>query len=154
MKKRSILLISLAFLGGLIIGILASVVKFGQIGAESMLLLKIKHYADWSERSHQAYREESPEVASWALENYADILENDSGLMGEYSEFSEKDLVLLYARIALVRKAAKDDAGYSEYITKALVLAPEAYEGRLQSEDELLHFVEKLDKIRGKGVDP
>ena len=64
-------------------------------------------------------------------------------------DFIQKDLVLTYARLAIVFQAAKDTQKYKKNISKALALSKQAYPG-LQTEEELLSFVKKYDSAAKK----
>lgn len=63
--------------------------------------------ASWhilEQRSFQAYTEEKPEIAIWALKNYADILLEDYKYAYDNSEFQKGmsfSLMQVHGRIAL-----------------------------------------------------
>jgi hypothetical protein len=105
----------------------------------------LEQRADWERRAFQAYSKENPQVAIWALENLAEVLRKHAEMAGNGREFIQKDLILTYARLAIVSQAAKDKQKYHENISKALALFKQAYSADLQTEEELFSFVKKLD---------
>ena len=138
------------FVAGFIIGGFVVTVYFGESASDTGRILLLEQRADWAQRAFQAYSQENPQVAIWALENLAAILRKHAEMAGNDRESIQKDLVLTYARLAIVSQAAKDNQKYRENISKALDLSKQAYSGELRTEDELLGFVNKLDGSANK----
>jgi hypothetical protein len=151
MKKKSILIISLLIVVGLIAGALAVFMYVGKTMAGAMRFMGLDYRADWEERAFQAYRDESPDIAIWALENLAEVLGRQTVLFPNERPIIEKDLLLTYARIAIVSRAKGDTVKYSANLKKAWDLAQGTYPGKFQTEQDLLDFVAEIDRIGRKG---
>ena len=149
MTKKQISVGILVFVLGFILGGLSLATYFGRYVRNTGETFGLYFRADWEHRAFQAYSEENPQVAIWALENLADILEGDLQVTKRDKDLTQKDLVLTYARLAIVFQAAKDTQKYQRNISKALALSKQAYPG-LQTEEELLSFVKKLDSAAKK----
>ena len=150
MKKKQLAIVILVFVAGFMIGGLAVKRYFGKSVRNTGQILLLEQRADWERRAFQAYSQENPQVAIWALENLADVLKKHSEMLGNDKKFVQKDLVLTYTRLAIVSQAAKDNQKYHENISKALALSKQAYSGHLQTEEEVLSFVKKLDDIANR----
>ncbi len=114
-----------------------------------MQMLNMVHVADWGERANNAYLNNSPEVAIWALSNFAQVLEERSEHFS-VETVNKVDLVLTYTRIAKVYKEQGDIEKYNDNISKALALAPQAFRGKINTEEELLSTVEEIDALGNK----
>ena len=150
MKKKQVAIVALVFVAGFIIGGLAITGYFGKSVRNTGQILLLEQRADWERRAFQAYSQGNPQVAIWALENLADVLRKNAEMVGNDRELIQRDLVLTYARLAIVSQAAKDNQKHHENISRALALSKQAYSGDLQTEEELLSFVKKLDGSANK----
>jgi hypothetical protein len=150
MKKKQISLGILVFVLGFILGGLSLATYFGYFIRKTGESLSSHFRADWERRAFEAYSEENPQVAIWALENLADILEGYLEVTKRDKDFIREDLVLTYARLAIASQAAKDTQKYHENICKGLALSRQAYPAGLQREEELLNFVRKVDSSANK----
>ena len=147
LKKKSILIAIIAFSFGLLIGALLVFIYFGKSTVETMQIMGLQYRSDWEERAIQAYQNESHEAAIWALENLIDILQKDADISLNDKDFIQKDLILTYARLAIVLQAKGNIKEYNKNILKAFDLAKESYPNEFKSEQELINFVKKLDKV-------
>lgn len=150
MKKKQVAIVALVFVAGFIIGGLAITGNFGKSVRNTGQILLLEQRPDWERRAFQAYSQGNPQVAIWALENLADVLRKHAEMVGNDRELIQRDLVLTYARLAIVSQAAKDNQKYHENISRALALSKQAYSGDLQTEEEHLSFVKKLDGSANK----
>lgn len=147
MKKHPILLFSIVFVLGLIIGGAAVVIYFENSVAHTMQLVMLKQRANLEEKAFQAYFNESPQIAIWALENLKDALKEQLKILKVDDQLVQKDLVLTNARLAILYKREGNKNKYEYCISKALELAKVAYAKEIGSENDLLSFVKKLDEI-------
>jgi hypothetical protein len=152
MKKQRILLGALVFAVGLIVGALAVVGYFGHYVRNTLRYSLLEHRADWEHRAFQAYSQESPQVAIWALENLADVLRKQAEVLEEDRALIRGDLLLTYARLAIVSQAAKDSPRYQENMSKALALEKELSPDSPNTKEHLLNLVKKLDESAGNNV--
>ena len=144
------------FVAGFIIGGFVVTVYFGESASDTGRILLLEQRADWAQRAFQAYSQENPQVAIWALENQADVYnkyyEQAERIGNDKAFFSQVDLVITYVRLAIAYQAAKDKQKYDQNISKALSLAKQICPDTLCTEEELLDFVKKLDDIAIKGT--
>ena len=150
MKKKQIAILALIFVAGFIIGGFAVTNYFGKSVIDTGQILLLEQRADWEQRAFQAYSQENPQVAIWALENLADVLRKHAELVGNDSELIQKDLVLTYARLAIASRSTKDKQKYDQNMSKALSLSKQVYSANLHTEEGLLRFVKKLDSSANK----
>lgn len=146
MTKKQLSIRVFIFLLGFITGGASIASYFGQSIINSGEILSMHFRAAWGSKAFQAYSEENPQVAIWALENFADILEGHLELTEDNTEITQKDLVLTYTRLAIVSQTVKDTQKYYENISKALTISKQVYSD-VQTEEALLSFVKKVDRI-------
>ncbi len=156
MKIKRLAAFAFIFVVGTIVGGLGSLCYFAKSVSDASNIRRLIYSADWGQRAMQAYLEEEPPVAIWALENYADVLTKQAEWDGNHDDIFKKDLMLTYGRLAISSRAAQDDQSYDRYIAKALMTAEKAYSPELRTEKELLDFVKQVDEIgrRKPGVKP
>ena len=68
----------------------------------------------------------------------------------EKFDFLQTDLILAYGRLALSFKAAGNIQQYQHNISKSLELAQKRYKQEIQSEQDLLLFIKRVDEIGHK----
>ena len=119
-----------------------------KIVKQTSYLMNQMHIADWERRAMQAYTEEKPEVAIWALENLVDLLSKQHQMNAddEKYDFLKTDLILAHGRLALTFKATGNTQQYQHNISKSLELAKQIYKQEIQTEKDLLEFIKKVDK--------
>jgi len=147
MKKHPILISAIAFIMGLVIGGVVVGTFLGKSTANTMQFVMLKHRADLEKKAFQAYLNESPQVAIWALENLSGVLKEQMEVVVPDKQLIEKDLMLTNARLAILYKRQGNTIKYKHYIFKALELAKEAYPDSLKNEKEILSFVSEIDDI-------
>jgi hypothetical protein len=147
LKKKSILIIALSLALGLFIGGLAISIYFGNSVGNTIQIMGLEYRADWEKRAFQAYQKESPDVAIWALENLADILQRQASVMKNDESLIQKDLVLTYARLAIACQAKGNMEKCRTNLQKSFNYALEVYSDEFKTEQELLKFVKNLDKV-------
>lgn len=123
-----------------------------EIVKNTSYLINLAFIADWSSRAMQAYKEEKPEIAIWALKNLVDLLSKQYQMSadGERYDFLETDLILAYGRLALSFKATGNIQQYQHNISESLELARKRYKQEIQSEQVLLLFIKRADEIGQK----
>ena len=87
MKKKQLAIVILVFVAGFMIGGLAVKRYFGKSVRNTGQILLLEQRADWERRAFQAYSQENPQVAIWALENLADVLKKHSEMLGNDKKF-------------------------------------------------------------------
>jgi hypothetical protein len=85
----------------------------------------------------------------WALENLADVLRKQSEVLEKDRALIRGDLLLTYARLAIVSQAARDNPRYQENISKALTLEKKLYPNSPNTKEHLLNLVKKLGESAG-----
>ena len=119
---------------------------------EADLILMSSWYI-WEQRSFQAYTEEKPEIAIWALKNYADILQEDSKYVYDNSELERMlrvRLIITHGRIALTYQKIANHEMFEHHIAKFFKHFHEHKKGsneKIYSIDELVNFIKRADAI-------
>ena len=153
MTKKAILTVSIIFVLGFFLGAVSAAMYFENSVQKTGELFGLFFRADWEQRAFQAYSEENSQTAMWALENLADILEKNLVVAKRDKDVIQKDLLLTYARLAIVSQTSKDLKKYQENLSKALALSKQLYPGELETKEELFRFVTKVDSNASKKKD-
>lgn len=107
------------------------------------------YLADWERRAFQAYIEEKPEVALWALENLEDIVLKQREVVKDKQTLRllNVDLVLTYGRIAFTYKKMGKSLLFEEYLSRSLEIAKRIYgeNGEVMSREKLTDFIKRID---------
>lgn len=101
-----------------------------------------------------AYLNESPDVAVWALNTGIRYMEKEAEMVDLSDDRGTiiADLVLVYARLALTHRKMGNDAGYEMAMARAMELVDESNLNDIQSSEALIRLVERLDvNIQSKG---
>lgn len=151
--KKKIIITFIVFLLGITVGAIGMVYIFGQTSVEAAELVEIQWRADLAKRVSQAYSEEKPEVAIWALKNLVEVLEERVKLSDEGSviqQSTQRDLVLSHARLAIVFQQIGDTSQFKQNIEKALKFAKESGWTKMKTEEDILNFTKKLGDCKKK----
>jgi hypothetical protein len=152
-KKRIIVFIFLSFIFGVALGGVGVYLYFGKSISDSMAILSMKNRTELELRVFNAYKNESPQVGIWALTNLSEILHEEAKIYQKDRDLILKDLLLVYARLALLFRTQNDEKKYQVNIAKAVDLSREIYPNEFQSEKELITFVKKFDSIKDEIAD-
>ena len=146
MTKKTIVIVLCSFLIGAVLGGLGIGIYYGKTIGFTMSFMGLQSRAEWSERAHQAYKNEEPQIAIWALKNLAEVLQKDMDIHTNDKKTIQMDLLLTYGRLAKLYRIKKDEVRYKENILNALNLAHER-SSEIKTEEELLEFLEKADSM-------
>ena len=97
-----------------------------------------KHYwDDWAGRVQKAVTEEAPEVATWALINYIEILE-ERFEPDECESWVPEELATAHVTLAVVSRESDAADLYSPHIERALEVSKQCDIAGMQRENDLL----------------
>lgn len=151
--KKYIIIGILSLLIGCGIGYLLGVVHYGFVIAPSMLMLQEKEIAERGESVYKAYLNEPTDVGIWALKDYIDTLNRIMEERRSYTKFKnpyfilspEEDLVLAHGRLALLYKKI-NKIEKSKYHFGQAISHSKNTKHPIETEQELINFLEKVDK--------
>ena len=144
--RKQFLLYLLVFTFGAFIGWYTYAYKASENIQTYKSLQKDKYTFNLSNRTYQAYKEEDPIVAIWALTNFIEYLENreKSSLFTDYV-FTTL-IQISHARLALTYKKLDNDEKYQYYINKSVAMANEKLDKELYTVEAMIDFVKSADK--------
>jgi len=151
MKKKTIIAILAAFLLGLLIGGGAGVLYTTRLTASTLLLLKTGELHESAQQAWQAYFDEAPPVAAWAIKNHLVVVHELSEI--GYPHDAELRLHELAAHVRLAKLASQrgDSEAQASHMAKALAAAlksPAQAFRDLKTEEDVMAFATKLDENR------
>ncbi len=133
-----------AFTVGLITGILFIFLCLNNLSNSVSQFYQLKYLADKGKETFQAYKQGSPEVAIWALDNHLQTLQIALNDENNDKEIIESDLMLTHTRLAIVYKSQGNEIAYKENIKKSLLIAKKSDPN--ETEENLLKIIKKYDK--------
>lgn len=145
---KQLLVSVIVFIVGAVIGGIVTASQSGSYLQQAWSISEMQCRADFGDRVWQAYREESPEVAIWALENYVQVLQKQPEQERGLAKAMQTDLVLAHVRLAILHRQRNDTERYRDHIATALALSNEVFPGKNYSEEELLAFVKRIDRLK------
>jgi hypothetical protein len=149
MNRSPALFICTAFFLGLIIGAVGFAFFLSGHVATNFELHNLSYLASLEEKTDDAYRHEQPQVAAWALTRLIELQQSlrEQARPGQTAQLSQ-DLIVSYARLALTfQKMDKNDL-YHQNITQALKLAKKVVPTVIGNEQELLDYIDSLDRAQ------
>lgn len=151
MEKRTIIAALVSFVLGVLVGGGAGVLYTTRLTASTLLLLKTGELHESAQHAWQAYFDESPPVAKWAISNHLAVV-HQLGEIG-YPHDAELSLHELAAHVRLAKLANRreDLEAEAAHMTKALEAAlksPTHVIRDLKTEEDVMAFVTKLDENR------
>lgn len=136
----------IVFIVGLTIGAFTIASMSGNSLQKTWEVSEMKYRADIGNRVWQAYKEESPNIAIWALKNFIDILNKELEKTNEHSKSVQTDLVLAHVRLAIMYQKVSDNKSYYDNISKALALSENIFPDKQYTDESLLAFVKRIDE--------
>ena len=142
MDKNSFSFIIIAFFSGLVLAAIGTAFFMQGHVATELKAMDHTYITAWGKTADDAYRQESPQIASWVLQRFIDLLTSRlPDAEGKYREKMQEYLVLSYARAARLAGQAGNRIEYEKNMTSALNLAREVYPHAVATEEELLRFL-------------
>ncbi|MCF7837978.1 MAG: hypothetical protein K9N49_05050 [Candidatus Marinimicrobia bacterium] len=151
MKKRTITAALIAFVLGVLVGGGVGVLYTTRLTASTLLLLTTGELHESAQHAWQAYFDESPPVAEWALSNHLAVV-HELGEIG-YPHDAELRLHELAAHVRLAKLANRreDSEAEASHMAKALEAALKSSAHafcNLKADEDVMAFVTKLDENR------
>lgn len=147
MKKQLLIGLIIFIIGSFTGGIIISSLS-GNAIQQVWQAFEIQYRADTGNRVWQAYKEESPDIAIWALKNYIEILNKQAEEKNNYSMSLQTDLTLAHVRLAIMYQQVKDTENYDDNIAKGLFMAKNTFPDEKYDEKSLLALIKQLDRIQ------
>jgi hypothetical protein len=149
MAKSSFSSIIIAFFFGLTLAAIGTAIFMQGHMATTLKAIDYSYIAAWETTADDAYRNESPQIASWALQRFIDLLTErlQDADEGKYREKMQEYLVLSYARSAQLARQTGNHVVYEKNMASALNLAREIYPHAIANEEELLHFLQQKEAL-------
>jgi len=151
MNKKTIIAVLAAFVIGAVVGGGAGMLYTTRLTANTLLLLKTGELHESAQQAWQAYFDEAPAVATWAISNHLGVV-HELDEIG-YPHDAELRLHELASHVRLADLASRrgDSEGQASHMAKALAAAqrtPAQAFRDLKTEDDVLKFVATLDEKR------
>ena len=148
MTKGAFSAIIIAFFFGLGLAVIGTAVFMQGHVATELKAMDHTFIAAWGKTADDAYRQESPQIASWALQRFIGLLTSRlPDAEGKYREKMQEYLVLSYARSAQLARQAGNRTEYEKNMTSALTLARELYPHTITTEEELFRFLDRQEAL-------
>ena len=148
MAKSSFSSIIIAFFFGLTLAAIGTAIFMQGHMATTLKAIDYSYIAAWETTADDVYRNESPQIASWFLQRFIDLLTSRlQDAEGKYREKMQEYLVLSYARSAQLARQAGNHVEYEKNMASALNLAREIYPHAIANEEELLHFLQQKEAL-------
>jgi len=142
MTKSSFSAIIVAFLFGLALAVIGTAIFMQGHVATTLKAMDYSYIVAWKKTVDDAYQNESPQIASWALLRFIDLLSSrQQDAEDKYSRKIGEYLVISYVRSAQLAKQAANYDEYKKNMASALELAPEVYPHAIATEEELILFL-------------
>lgn len=142
------------FILGCTVGIIGTMTKYGNDLYNDCRLLEDTLQSEWAKRSREAYYNENPEVAIWALENLLEFYNLRPVL--RYKEItmpSQIDLVRTHIMIAISSKKIGNEEKYQKHIQESLDVAASSDIDKLtklKTEQDLLDYEKRWEDAISK----
>jgi len=149
MKKQLLIGLIIFIIGSFTGGIIISSLS-GNAIQQVWQAFEIQYRADTGNRVWQAYKEESPEIAIWALKNYIDILNKQVEEKDGYSSSLQTDLILAHVRLAIIYQQINDIENYDNNLAKGLTISKSTFTNKKYNKESLLDYIKQLDEIHNK----
>ena len=132
---------------GIFIGYVASEIRTGQALSNCITLGYWGCQDYWSEKVWQAYEEEEPSVAIWAMNTQIGVVKRQVDLWGDkdpdQAEILLKDIVMMHVQLALLHEKLGNEKAYKKSVAMAFSLVVKICPGRYESEQDLVESVKK-----------
>jgi len=140
--KSSFSSIVIAFFFGLALAVIGTAIFMqGHIDTE-LKAMDYSYIAAWEKTADDAYHNESPHIASWALQRFIELLASRlQAAEGKYRGKIQENLVLSHARSAQLAKQTGNRVEYEKNMASALKLARELYPRAVTTDEELIRFL-------------
>jgi hypothetical protein len=137
--------IIMAFFFGLGLAAIGTAVFMQGHVATTLRAIDHAYIVAWEKTTSDAYRNESPETAAWALQKFIDLLTArlQDADPNKYRESIQQYLVLAYGRSAYLAKQAGNLVAYKKNMASALELAGKLYPHAITTDEELFRFLDR-----------
>ena len=148
--KRTLAIVALlavGFVPGALLGGAVVALQFGQTLANAIHIFTMAHRAEREQEAYEAYLQQDPAVAAWALEGLVRFLEQELELTApeEDRRSIQTDLALTHARLALTYQRLGRTEGFAEQMERARERGEQSGQEWLSGEG-LLETVRRLDE--------
>lgn len=151
MKKKHIIAVLAAFTLGALVGGGAGVLYTTRLTANTLLLLKTGELHESAQLAWQAYFDEAPAVATWAIGNHLAVIRELAEVGYPHDAELRLHEVASHVRLADLAGRRGDSEVQASHMGKALEAAQrspaKAFRG-LKTEEKVLAFVAKLNESR------
>jgi hypothetical protein len=146
LNKYHIYSVIIAFFFGLVVaGVGTSIFVRGHVET-NLKSMDRSYLAAWEQHSIDAYKNESPEVAVWVLQNFIGLLQSRlERASGKDRNRMHQNLVQSYARLAYISKENGRLSQYEKNLTLALELARKVYPDTIATEADLFQLLTNAD---------